>query len=88
MKREDYALIIGVGVLAGIMSLIISGLLFNAPAKRSTQVPTVQPINAAFPDIKNDPAYQAFLNNTALDPTQPIHIGNGQNNTPFQNSTQ
>ncbi|HSX18188.1 MAG TPA: hypothetical protein VLE51_02455 [Candidatus Saccharimonadales bacterium] len=84
MKRDDYVLIIGVAVIAGIISLIVSSTLINTPAKRHTQVPTVQVISPSFPDVKHDPAYQAFLNNSALDPTQPIHIGSDQNTAPFR----
>jgi hypothetical protein len=46
-------------------------------------VPVFQVISQSFPDFKNDPAYQLFLYQGALDPTQPIQIGNSQNSAPF-----
>jgi hypothetical protein len=86
MKRKELVTIAVVAVASGLLSLVIAGALFNSPSKRTAKVPVVQPISSSFPDVKNDSNYNFFLNESALDPTQPIQIGNSQNNTPFTNS--
>jgi hypothetical protein len=86
MKRDD---IIKVAVVAGfsaIISLVIAGALFNSPAKHNQKVPVVQPISTTFPDVANDPSYSGIFNSGALDPTQPVQIGNSQNTSPFSGS--
>ena len=75
--------LIAVAIVTAIISLIISSALFNSPAKHNLKAPVVQAMPSSFPDVKNDPAYNTFLNEKALDATQPIHIGNSQNNSPF-----
>lgn len=85
MKRKDLLLLISVAVGTGVISLIIAGLLF-APKRLSTKVPVVKPIDSSFPDVVNDPTYNSFLNSNALDLTQPVRIGNNQNQAPFNGS--
>ncbi|MDO8591953.1 MAG: hypothetical protein Q7R60_03475 [bacterium] len=82
MKRSNLTLLIVVAVVAALISFFVSGLAFNSPSKR-TKVPVVQAFNPNFPDVKNDPAYQLFMYPGALDPTQPIQIGNTNNTAPF-----
>ncbi len=82
MKRSNLTLLITLAVVAGVISFFVAQTLFNAPSKR-TKVPVVQPLSASFPDVKNDPSYQLFLYQGALDPTQPIQIGNTNNTAPF-----
>jgi len=88
MQRKEIATISVFGVLAAVISFIVAGMLFNSPAKHTATAPTVQPITSSFPDVKNDPSYSFFLNSSALDPTQPIQIGNSQNSQPFNGATQ
>jgi hypothetical protein len=86
MKRED---IIKIGLVAGIsaiISLFIAGAIFNSPTKHNQKVPVVTPISTSFPDVSNDPNYTGIFNNKALDPTQPVQIGNSQNSSPFTGS--
>jgi len=86
MKRED---IIKIGLVAGIsaiISLVIAVAMFNSPAKHNQKVPVVQPITTSFPDVANDPSYNVIFNSNALDPTQPVQIGNSQNTSPFTGS--
>ena len=82
MKRKDIMLIVLSAAAAAFIALALSGLVFNAPSSR-TKVPVVDKINPAFPDVKNDSAFNSFLNESALDPTQPIQIGNTKNTSPF-----
>lgn len=83
MKRRDTFLLILVVIVFGFISFIVSSMVIKSTNQRSTKVPVAQPISSTFPDVQNDPTYQAFLNNGALDLTQPVQIGNSQNNTPF-----
>lgn len=83
MKQKDLRVLILAAVVTAIFSFIIAGLLFGSPAAHSSQVPVVQTLNSSFPDVKNDPDYNAFLNSNALDPTQPVHIGSNNNTAPF-----
>lgn len=83
MNKKDLPTLIGIAGLAGLVSFLIARTAFSPPAHR-TQVPVVQAISSSFPDIKNDPIYQSFLYPGALDPTQPIKIGDTKNSVPFQ----
>ena len=88
MKRKDIAMLAAVAAITGIISLIISSIFFSVPKNRSSKVPAVETITTSFPDVKNDPAYQSFLNAGALNPAQPVQIGDTQNTTPFSNRGQ
>ena len=83
MKRKEITVLVVVAVISGVVALVVSGFIFTGPNKR-TKVPEAEAVSSTFPDIKNDPAYQSFFNNRALDPTQPIQIGNSKNTTPFR----
>lgn len=84
MKNSNSkATLIVIAIVTAVISLIISSALFNSPAKHTLKAPVVQALPSTFPDIKNDPAYNTFLNDNALDATQPVQVGNSQNNTPF-----
>jgi hypothetical protein len=85
MKQKDITYLAGVAFFVAVISFVLAGFIFKAPAGRNTTVPIVQPIQATFPDVKNDPAYSSFLNSRALDPTESIQIGNNQNKQPFNN---
>ncbi len=84
MKRGEIIRIFFIAAVAALISYVVAGALFNSPSKRSTKVPTINKIDASLPDIKNEAAYQSFLNPNALDATQPIQIGNTKNTNPFQ----
>jgi len=86
MKRKDIAMLVVVALIAAVLSLLITNVIFSTPSNRSAKVPTVDVVPTSLPDIKNDPSYKAFLNSNALDPTQPVQIGNSQNSTPFNSN--
>ena len=86
MKRGDIAKVSLVAGLAAIISFLIASSLFNSPAKHNLKVPVVQTINSSFPDVANDPTYNVIFNSNAIDPTQPVQIGNSQNPSPFTGS--
>lgn len=86
MKRKDIFILVGIGVIAAIISAITAGAIFSSSSTRSVKVPVVSPISSDFPDIAHDSQYKAIFNDKALDPTQLIKIGTGQNQQPFNNS--
>jgi hypothetical protein len=75
--------VIAVAIVTALFSLIISSMIFNSPKKHNLQAPQVQTLSPTFPDVKNDPSYNTFLNNQALDATQPVTVGNNPNPKPF-----
>lgn len=83
MKKKDILYLTTTAFVAGVISFVLAGIIFKIPATRSAEVPVAQPITSSFPDVANNPAYKSFLNDKALDPTQPIQIGGGQNSSPF-----
>ena len=83
MKTKDIAAIIIFGFVAAIISFMVANAVFKPPAG-STQVPVISPIDPDFPDVSSDSNYSAIFNKNALDPTQPIQIGNQNNKIPFR----
>jgi hypothetical protein len=83
MKAKDITLIAVFGIVAAAISFIIASSVFKPPAG-STKVPQVSAIDPNFPDVKNDSSYNTIFNSKALDPTQPVQIGNQNNTVPFR----
>jgi hypothetical protein len=83
MKQKDLAVIAVFAIIAAIISFVVANMIFKPP-KGSTQVPVVSTISPTFPDTRNDSAYSSIFNNNALDPTQPVQIGNQNNDVPFR----
>lgn len=83
MKSKDVAVIGFVALVAAVLSFVVASAIFK-PTAGSTQVPEVSAIDSSFPDVKNDSNYNTFFNSNALDPTQPVTIGNQNNNVPFR----
>lgn len=88
MKRQDLSILLTVGVIAAILSFLIASFLFKTPSGRSSQIPVAPTIDSNFPDVYNDPAYSAFFNHHALDPSQPVKIGGSRNSNPFNSNGQ
>ncbi len=86
MKRDDIAKIVVVAGISALISVVIAGAIFNSPAKHDKKVPVVSTISTTFPDVANDPNYNGIFNSKAIDPTQPVQIGNSQNTSPFNGS--
>jgi hypothetical protein len=82
-KTENKTKLIAAAVITAVIAFILSSMIFNSPKKHNLTVPVVQPITSTLPDVHNDPAYNTFLNSGALDATQPVQVGNSQNNQPF-----
>ncbi len=78
MKQKDIALIVVIMFIAGIISYIVSGMIFGKPADRKTQVEVVEPISAEFPKVD-----ERYFNKDSIDSTQLIQIGDQNNQKPF-----
>ena len=78
MKQKDILLVVVICIVSGIISFVISGLLFVTQNNRQQQVEKAPVVNTQFstPDSK-------YFNNTSINPTQTIQIGNSSNPAPF-----
>ena len=83
-KRQNLVILIIVGLIAAMISIVVSGTIFGSPQRTPIKIPIVDKISPTFPDVQHDSNYTSFLNNKAIDPTQLIQIGNNQNTNPFQ----
>ena len=82
MKQKDIALIIVIIFVSGVVSYIVSGMLF----KNSSQSTTVQTVSVINPDFNVSQVNPEYINSSSVDPTQLIQIGNSNNPNPFANS--
>lgn len=78
MKKNDVLLIVVIAIVAGVLSLVISNMLFSTGGKKQLTAQKVDPINSDFQ--KPDPRY---FNPEAINPTQLIQIGDNVNSQPF-----
>lgn len=78
MKQKDIALILVVMIFSGMLSFFAARFLFATPADRIVKAEVVDPITSDFnrPDNK-------YFNDTSINPTQLIRIGDNSNVTPF-----
>lgn len=83
MKQKDVALILVIAFISAVLSFFVSHLLFASKGNRNLTAETIDTISSSFeqPDSK-------YFNNTTVDPTQLIRIGNNQTNQPFNAATQ
>jgi hypothetical protein len=86
MKQKDIATLAVIAIVAVVFSSIISSKVFNNAKNHKLTAPQVQPISSDFPQVQTDQNYKSVFNAQALDPTQLIQIGTGQNPTPFNAS--
>jgi hypothetical protein len=83
MKQKDMAMIIVVAAISVVFSIILSNVVLSGVSAKEQQAETVEPISAAFqqPDTR-------YFNANSIDPTQIIKIGDGSNQSPFEDSAQ
>jgi hypothetical protein len=81
MKQKDIALIIIVVFVSGVLSFVVSDMLFGKPADRQQKAEVVDVITSDFslPSEK-------YFNVNSIDPTRLIEIGETNNPNPFGNS--
>jgi hypothetical protein len=80
MKKNDIALIILIVSITLMVAFFIGKALIGTPASNPTKVEVVQPISASF-----TPPSSAIFNDTAVNPTETINIGNSNKEQPFSN---
>jgi hypothetical protein len=78
MKQKDVILIIVIAFVSAVLSLVLSNVLFASPKNRQQTVEIVDAITSDF----STPS-KKYFNNSSVDPTQLIQIGNNNNQTPF-----
>lgn len=81
MKQKDIALIIVIAFISGVLSFMLSGMLFGKPADRQQKAEVVDVITSDF-----DLPESKYFNANSIDPTQLIQIGNSNNPNPFGES--
>lgn len=77
MKSQDIAMLVVVGVVAGVLSLGISNFFFNAE-KQQLKAEVVTEIKATFADFDAQ-----YINEQSINPTVNIKIGENDNENPF-----
>ena len=83
MRQKDMMVILAVVICSGVLSVVVTKMLFSKPQSRKVEVEVVHPISADFPDPD-----KRYFNSNAIDPTQAIQIGNSNNPDPFRGPTQ
>ena len=78
MKQKDILLIVVVAIVSVVFSLIISNLVFGSPSSKVQKAEVADPISAEF-----STADKRYFNESAVDPTAIIRIGDSTNDSPF-----
>ncbi len=78
MRKNDLALMIVAGFVAGVFSFGLSQVMFGGQKKHNLKAEVVDPVSADFQ--KPDPN---VFNENAINPTKLIQIGDGSNTNPF-----
>jgi hypothetical protein len=80
MKKTDWALIILIVILAGVISYFVASALLPAPNKDPQSVPTAEAITSSV----NKPASDSTIFNAdAINPTVRVTIGDQSDKPPF-----
>ncbi len=80
MKKNDIAIMVGVGVIAAIFSFGISQVMFGGEKKHNLKAEVVDVVSSDPSAFKTDPN---VFNENAINPTKLIQIGDGSNTDPF-----
>ncbi len=78
MKQKDWILIIVIAFVSGVLSLLLSGVLFSSDEVRSQKVEVVPVISAELEETDD-----RYFNDKALNPARDIEIGSDPNADPF-----
>ena len=79
MKQKDILTIVGIAIVAGIFSLVLSRVLFVSSKSRQQSVEVVAPISTTFQTPST-----VYFNTNSVDPTLTIEIGGDSNPAPFK----
>jgi hypothetical protein len=83
MKQKDYALIIIIVFISGLLSFFISGKIFVTPGNRQQKVQTIDIIDSNF-----EKPSEKYFNKDSIDPAQLVQIGANDNQNPFNTPKQ
>lgn len=83
MKQKDWALVLVMAFVGAVVSLLVSNFLFSSPKNRQQTAEKVDAISASFPAPPSK-----YFNSESTNPTQPIKIGDSNNQNPFNSGTQ
>ena len=78
MKSKDFAVLFMVAVVSGVISIILSGMIFSKPADRKQSAEVVEIITTTF-----DRPDSTYFNSNSVNPAQDIQIGKDPNSNPF-----
>lgn len=78
MKQKDILLLIVVAIVSGVLSFVLSNVLFSSPEKRSQKVEVVDKISSDFPRPNKE-----YFNAESINPAQLVEIGKSTNPNPF-----
>lgn len=78
MKQKDWTLIAVIAIVAGVIALLLSNMLIAPPKNRQQKVEIVDAITDQF----TEPS-KKYFNESSIDPTALIRIGDNANPTPF-----
>jgi hypothetical protein len=78
MRKKDITVLFFVAVVSGVLSIILSGMIFSKPADRKQKAEVVDSISTTFerPD-------STYFNSNSVNPAQDIQIGKDPNSNPF-----
>mgnify|MGYP003609860775 CR=1 FL=1 len=78
MKYRDKLLIVSVAFGSALVAFFLANFIFGGEKSYTLKAPTVEKITSEFtaPNTK-------YFNNTAINPTQEINIGDQSNSKPF-----
>ena len=80
MKQKDIATIVFIVGISVIVSVFVSKLVISSPKNRQQKVEIVESVSAEFTRPSD-----TYFNSNAINPTQTITIGGGNNTNPFGN---
>jgi hypothetical protein len=78
MKQKDFALILVIVFISGVIALVLSRWIFSSPQNRKQTAEAVDVIGPEFtaPSLR-------YFNAQSINPTQQIQIGDSTNPNPF-----
>ena len=82
MKQKDWALVLVVAFVGAVIALLVSNMLFSSQKNKQT-AEVVDVISPSFPSPPSK-----YFNQNAVNPTEPVQIGNSTNPNPFNSKPQ
>ena len=84
MKQKDIALYIVIGIVSTVISVFLSKMII-VPEKNKTQ--EVEVVDAISSDFTTPASDSKYFNKDSVNPTKLIQIGDNDNSTPFNGSS-